>query len=191
MISHLSGTVISTNTHSAVIDVGGVGYLVSTTAQVLSTLHEGQNTSLWTYLAVRETALDLYGFTDKDELAFFELLITISGIGPKTALGILNIASIKMLRNAVFTEDTTELTKVSGISKKNAEKIVLELSGKLGVAVAGDETAITDDSDVIEALTALGYSQKEAREAMKKVPKEITGASERVKHSLKILGNKN
>ncbi len=191
MISHLTGTVISVNTHGVVLDVHGVGYKISATGQLLSTLHEGQTASLWTYLAVRETALDLYGFADRETLDFFELLITISGIGPKTALAILNVASIKMLRNAVFTEDTTELTKVSGLSKKNAEKIVLELSGKLGPAVAGDETAITDDSDVIEALTALGYSQREAREAMKKVPKEITDTGERVKHSLKILGNKN
>lgn len=187
MISHLAGTIIDINENRAIIDVQGVGYKVSCTGQTLASLTLGTPASFWTHLAVRETALDLYGFLAKTELAFFELLITISGIGPKTALGILNVATIETIRNAVFAENSSNLVKISGISKKTAEKIVLELRGKLDGEMSQDEGQYQDDSDVLEALTSLGYNQKDVREALKQVPRDITGTSERVKHALKLL----
>ena len=184
MISHLSGTILYIDISHAVIDVSGTGYKVFATANTLDTLKVGEIASLWTHLAVRETALDLYGFLGRQDLSFFELLITISGIGPKTALGILNVASIDTIRNAVFSENTANLVKISGISKKTAEKIVLELRGKLDGALSESEEGYQDDSDTLEALTSLGYSQKDVREALKVVPKHITGTSERVKYEI-------
>jgi len=189
MIAHLKGTILAVTDSYAILDVSGVGYKVAATGLTLSSLHEGSEASFWTYLAVRETALDLYGFLTKVEENFFELLITISGIGPKTALGILNVATIEVLRNAVFTENTAHLIKVSGIGKKNAEKIVLELRGKLDDTQYEGDSARHDDSDALEALTSLGYTQKEAREALQEIPQEISGTSERVKQALKLLSS--
>lgn len=189
MISHLSGKVLSVEPTSTIVDVGGVGYEVFATGLTLSSLKVESNISLWTHLAVRETALDLYGFITKQDLVFFELLITISGIGPKTALGILNVATIETIRNAVFSENTANLIKISGISKKVAEKIVLELRGKLDGTLSETEAEYQDDSDTLEALTSLGYSQKDVREALKQVPKDVVGTSERVKYALKQLGS--
>ena len=124
---------------------------------------------------------------DKESLDTFELLITISGIGPRTALGILNVASTATLRQAVANSDTSYLTRVSGIGKKNAEKIVLELKDKLKVTSEDFGLDTRSEGDALEALISLGYNERDARVALKKVPKEIEGASERVKASLKVL----
>jgi len=187
MISALSGTVRHKDLHNLVVDVNGVGYKVSVTTDVALEANPSSPIFLWTHLAVRETALDLYGFLDKETLEIFELLITISGIGPKTALGILNVASPAMLRQAVGSGDTSYLTRVSGIGKKNAEKIVLELKDKLKVTDSDVAIDTRTEGDALEALISLGYSERDAREALKQVPKEITGAGERVKASLKVL----
>ena len=193
MISSLSGTVRHKDLHSIVIDIGGIGYKVSVTTDVALEAQPSSPIFLWTHLAVRENALDLYGFPDKETLEVFELLITIPGIGPKTALGIMNVASPSMLRQAVASGDTTYLTRVSGIGKKNAEKIVLELRDKLKITETDASTGsaqVRAEGDALEALVSLGYSERDAREALKRVPKEIQGAAERVKHSLKILSTK-
>ena len=192
MISHLEGTIIHTNERFAVLQANGVGYKVFTTSETLQLLKNKPNESatLWTYLAVRENALDLYGFVGKEELDFFELLIShVSGIGPKTALGILNVTTIKNLRQAIGTGETTHLTKISGIGKKVAEKIVLELRDKIGFLDSEKDTGdMRDESDAIEGLKALGYAEREAREALKKLPKEISRPSDKIKHALKLLG---
>src|SRR3989338_2289841 len=133
MISSLSGTVRHKDLHYIVIDVGGVGYRVAVTTDTALDASPSSSILLGTPLAVRENSLDLYGFSNLENLGVFELLITISGIGPKTALGILNVATPAMLRQAVASGDTSSLTKVSGIGRKNAEKIVLELKDKLKV----------------------------------------------------------
>lgn len=187
MISRLKGAVEHKDEKFIVIEVGGVGYKVFVNYELLKSLKEGEKVALWTHLAVRENALDLYGFQEKEELEFFELLISISGIGPKTALGILNAATIPTLKKAVSSEDTTPLIKVSGIGKKIAEKIILELKGKFGKE-SSDEISLKDEMDSLEALKSLGYSQNEAREALKQVDKNITSANERIKRALKILG---
>ncbi|MDQ3077009.1 MAG: Holliday junction branch migration protein RuvA [bacterium] len=191
MISHLTGKIIHADTRFFIIDVNGVGYKIFTTAGVLEK-QLPETVSFWTYLAVREDALDLYGFPTKDEMDFFELLLTVNGIGPKTALGILNVANPATIRKAVATEDPSYLTKVSGIGKKNAEKIVLELKSKLTgwEAIEGEEAHTAYESDALEALKSLGYSERDARDALKKVPKEITNTSECVRHALKMLGSK-
>jgi holliday junction DNA helicase RuvA len=187
MIGTLSGNVAHKDLHMLIVDVGGVGYKVSTTTETALDALTGNPIRLWTYLAVRENALDLFGFKDKETLDAFELLITISGIGPKTALGILNVASVEMLRQAVGENDTSYLTRVGGIGKKNAEKIVLELQGKLTPLDAGIN--FKTEGDALEALVSLGYGERDAREALKKVPKDTTDTSDRVKQALKILAN--
>jgi len=191
MISHLAGTIIERNDKYAVLDVNGVGYKVYCSPDTLSALHEGSDASLFTYLAVRENALDLYGFTSSDDQNFFELLITVSGIGPKSALGILSVTTVDTLKQAIGTGDTSYLTKVSGIGRKTAEKVVLELRDKMRAHADMKETPSTlrAESDVVEALKSLGYSQNEIREALKKVPPETIGTNSRVREALKILGS--
>ena len=173
------------------IDVAGVGYKVSATASTISTIgKDKRQITLWTYLAVRENAMDLYGFLSIIELNFFELLITISGIGPKTALSIMNSASIETLETAVQTGESSHLTKISGIGKKIAEKIVMELKDKVEKIAHTPEskTAMRNDSDALEALKSLGYNQNEARQALKEVSKKVEKTSDKIKEALKILG---
>lgn len=155
----------------------------------LKKIREGGEVEVWTYLAVRENAMDLFGFESNEGLDFFEMLISVSGIGPKTALNILNIAEIKTIKEAVSSGDVTHLTKVSGIGKKNAEKIVLELRDKLGLAEASEES-LKGDVDALEALKTLGYSQGEAREALKKVSSDTKDTAGKIKEALKVLNNK-
>ncbi len=191
MISRLTGTLAHIDAKYIVLDVQGVGYKVFTTVDSMSKLgKEKTPITLWTYLAVRETALDLYGFTSLSELDFFELLITISGIGPKTALGILNAASVQALETAIQTGDTSHITKISGIGKKVADKIVMELKDKIDKVSHSEESksAMKTDTDALEALKALGYSQNEARDALKEVPKSVMKTNEKVREALKILG---
>lgn len=189
MISHLKGKVIHASERSVVFETNGVGYKVFVSSEVLRVLQKSSGeTSLWTYLAVRENALDLYGFIEKEELNFFELLITVSGIGPKTALGILNVTTIKNLRQAIASGETAHLTKISGIGRKIADKIALELRDKIDFLESEkDPGDMRDESDALEGLKALGYAEREAREALKKLPKEISRPSERIKQALKIL----
>ena len=189
MISRLTGSIIHLDAKHAILDVNGVGYKVFTTADIISRLGKDKVT-LWTYLAVRENALDLYGFMKLEELNFFELLITISGIGPKTAMGILNVASIEALETAVQNEDASHLIKVSGIGKKVAEKIVMELKDKVEKISHTPESksALKNDSDALEALKSLGYSQGEARDALKGLPKTIVKTNEKIREALKVLG---
>jgi holliday junction DNA helicase RuvA len=187
MIASVSGSVRYKDLNHLIVDVSGLGYRVAVTADVAAEAVLSQPIFLWTYLAVRETALDLYGFPEKETLEVFEHLITISGIGPKTALGILNVASPTTLRQAVSTGDTSYLTRVSGIGKKNAEKIVLELKDKLTYAGEDRGISASAEGDALEALVSLGYSERDAREALKKVSKEEKDAGARVKAALKLL----
>jgi len=190
MISHLTGTVIELNEKYAVVSVSGVGYKAYCSADTLASLEEGAVASLFTYLAVRENALDLYGFGSSDEQNFFELLIGVSGIGPKSALGILSVATTDTLRQAIGTGDTSYLTKVGGIGRKTAEKVVLELRDKMRAHADMKEGRgeLRAESDIVEALKSLGYSQNEAREALKQVSLDIAGTNARIKEALKILG---
>lgn len=188
MITHLTGTIIDKEERALVLEVNNIGYKVFVTSTTAETLREGAKASFWTHLAVREDSQTLYGFPTKDDLYFFELLISsVSGVGPKTALGILNVSSVSNIRKAVSTGDTSHLTKVSGIGKKMAEKIVHELKGKFE-AESGDAISLRDEVDALEALKALGYKHNDAREALKSIDLSITDTGERVKKALKMLG---
>lgn len=193
MIAMLTGTIAENQNNAVILNVGDVGYRVYIGKNTFSSLQnakENETVTFWTHLAVRETSLDIYGFLDKKEVTFFEMLISISGIGPKSALAILNIADVPTLITAVSTKDSSYLTKVSGIGKKNAEKIILELENKLGSLEGDDQTEhMKEDMETLEALQALGYDTKEAREVLKKIPSETKNTSERVREALKILSS--
>jgi holliday junction DNA helicase RuvA len=133
--------------------------------------------------------LDLFGFDNREQMELFEKLIGVSGIGPKTALGVLSAATIEEIETAVINDDVTVLTKVSGIGAKTAERIVLELKSKYKgkVAPAAKGGKANDDADVIDGLIGLGYSADQARSALRQVDKEL-GSDEKIKACLKILG---
>ena len=186
MISYVSGTVIEKSTRFVVVDVGGVGYRVFVTEDTLRLLKIGVAATLKTHHAVREDTEELFGFLDEEDLKLFELLLGVPGIGPKTALNILNVATPETLRRSITSGETAYLTKISGIGRKTAEKIVLELKEKLGKGQ--ESTTLKEEVDALEALKSLGYSHAEAREALRDVPKEIASTSDKVKHALKMLG---
>ncbi|MEK7552880.1 MAG: Holliday junction branch migration protein RuvA [Patescibacteria group bacterium] len=192
MISQLRGEIVSKGERAMVLDVNGVGYRLQMTAESLGRLKIGQTIRLQTYLAVREDALELFGFETSTEASWFTLLLTVPGIGPKSALAILSLASPEILHQAIATEDTSYLTRVSGIGKKSAEKIILTLKDKLGDSGLGDsgsetnQTKLASEVEALEALKALGYSAAEARDALKKTT--AGGTSERIKAALKTLG---
>jgi Holliday junction DNA helicase RuvA len=162
MIRQLRGTLLESGELEVVIDVGGVGYLVHTPDAAFFAI--GGEARLHTHLAVRENALDLYGFAETETLRVFELLLTLPKIGPKSALQILAQADVSLLREAVNKNDAGYLSKLSGIGKKSAEKIVVGLRDKLGTA---DNDAATSEiphaADTIDALIALGYAPNDAR----------------------------
>jgi len=187
MIRKLTGQIIHKTINHCIIDVNGVGYKVFATNSLLSS-NQNEKVSLWIHTAVREDALDLYGFDSEEVLNFFELLLTISGIGPKTALGIMNATTVDTLRRSVETNDISHLTKVSGIGKKNAEKIVLELRDKIG-AYRTDGNTLKEEVEALEALKALGFDSKAAREALKEVVKDGGNTNDLIKRALKILGS--
>jgi len=189
MIGRIEGTVSAKRVGFVIISAGGMGYKVAVPRETLLKIQEGASIALWTHLAVREGALDLYGFTNEEELEFFELLLGVPGIGPKHALAVLNIAPVGNLRSAVAAGNASYLTKVSGVGKKTAEKIVLELRDKVGKGSAADSKALQGDEETLEAMQALGYTPSEAREALRKVPSEVEGSSARLREALRIVGN--
>jgi Holliday junction DNA helicase RuvA len=193
MISFLEGKIEFKAEKFVIVNVGGVGYKVFVGLETSQKITEkGDNVKLWTHQYVREDSLELYGFIHFAELELFETLIGISGIGPKGALGILGIAPVDTLKKAIAAGDTSYLTRVSGIGRKTAEKIVLELREKMaGKGISSIEAPeLREEADVMDALVQLGYSQREAREAINQVPPEIQSAEKRLKEALKKLGRK-
>ncbi|MEA3399396.1 MAG: Holliday junction branch migration protein RuvA [Patescibacteria group bacterium] len=188
MIASINGKIKYITDKYIVVDVAGVGYKIYSSADNLMSCKIDTEVFFWTYSAIRENSFDLYGFKEIEEMNFFEMLLEISGIGPKSALSILGLATIETLKKAISTEDTSYLNKVSGIGRKTAERIVVELKDKL--ETQSDESSLQAESDTIEALKALGYSQSEARDALKKVSKEITETNKIIKEALKVLNGK-
>ena len=188
MIGRLSGTLLEKNPPQLLIDCSGVGYEVSVPMSTFYNLPGlGEKVVLLTHLAVREDAHLLYGFGNAEEREVFRQLIKISGVGARTALSILSGMSVAELSSAVTLQESGRLTKIPGIGKKTAERLLLELKGKLGADIgAGGAQHGDASSDILNALLALGYSDKEAVLAMKQVPAG-TGVSEGIKLALKAL----
>jgi Holliday junction DNA helicase RuvA len=176
MIASVTGTVAAVRLDAAVIEVGGIGVLVHATPGTLATLVVGRSARVSTSLVVREDSLTLFGFADDDERSTFETLQTVSGIGPRLALAMLAVHAPEALRRAVATDDLTALRKVPGVGLKGAQRLALELKGKLGApAQAGAPRAgapVPDDewrAQVREALVGLGWAAKAADDALDKV----------------------
>lgn len=189
MIGRISGTLLEKNPPQLLIDCNGVGYELDVPMSTFYNLPAlGEKVVLLTHLAVREDAHLLFGFGTVEERTVFKQLIRISGIGARTALSILSGMSVADLSQAVTLQEAGRLTKVPGIGKKTAERLLLELKGKLGADIgAGGAAAISDaTSDILNALAALGYSDKEATLALKQVPAG-TGVSDGIKLALKAL----
>lgn len=188
MIAQLEGVVVSVRDNSVVLDVHGVGYRVFTPSATAAKLQkeEGQ-VKLLTHLYLRDNAQELYGFETPEECQMFEMLISVSGIGPKIGLQILSIASVEALQSAIAQEDYSILTKVSGVGEKTARKVVLDLASKMPTLI-GEGIDVSAQSDAIDALMALGYSQRQARETLRDVPDDVEGVEERIREALKILG---
>lgn len=195
MIASLSGTIQEITPHSVVIDINGVGYEVFATQQTLGALltKKGQDIFVFTYQHIRENLSELYGFLDQQDKQMFLALLIVSGIGPKVALSILNAASVKVLRGAVASQDSSVLEKVSGIGQKKAQKIILELKDKIDdIDVAeGASVFLTDiEKDVIEALAKMGYPRTSVQKALRTIPQDLETVQEKIKAILQLLSNK-
>lgn len=188
MIGRLSGVIAEKTPPLVLIDVGGVGYEVDVPMSTFYNLGAlGERTVLLTHFVVREDAQQLFGFLTQQERATFRQLIKISGVGPKMALSLLSGLSVAELAQAVSRQEAGRLTKVPGIGKKTAERLLLELKGKLGPDLALPATVASDaQADILQALIALGYSEKDAAAALQALPADV-GVSEGIKLALKKL----
>jgi Holliday junction DNA helicase RuvA len=194
MIASIKGQVLLSKENWMIVETNGIGYKVFVPNTVSNISGIGEAVSLYIYHNITDSSQALYGFHTYDEQEFFELLLSISGIGPKVALSVLNAASLSEIREAVISDNPEILTNISGIGKKTAERIVLELKNKIKI---GDVRPIGTKSidvgssanmDVYEALTRLGYNGVEARAAIKMIPDSIKDADKRLKEALKNLG---
>lgn len=193
MIAYLKGKIKYKKNNFLILDVSGVGYKLYLNESLLADLKIESDYEFFIYQHVKEDALDLYAFKSFDDLEMFEMLLSISGVGPKSALGVSALTSAFDLKEAIARGDSGLLTKVSGIGKKTAERIVLELREKVGALDFSNinnqaKENISTSADEIDALMALGYSLLEAREVLKKVDPKIKDSGERIKIALRNLG---
>ena len=190
MIGQLTGTLIEKMPPQVMLDCHGVGYELDVPMSTFYNLPGlGETVRLLTHLVVREDAHVLYGFASPEERSTFRQLIKISGIGPRMALGVLSGLSVAELAQAITQQEVGRLVKIPGIGKKTAERLLLELKGKLGAdlgSLVGDHAASSVQTDILQALVSLGYSDKEASLAWKQLPADV-GVSEGIKLALKAL----
>lgn len=187
MIARLQGVLAARGKDHIVVDVGGIGFAVRVPAPLLASAPLGEAILLFTHLQVRADDLTLFGFQSEEELRLFELLLTVPGVGPRTALSVLSTMSPDALRLAIGQEQVDLLGRVPGVGPKTAKKIVFDLKDKIGPVAGVPEglAALTSaDAEVIDALTALGYSIIEAQRAVQSVPREVEGVEERLRRAL-------
>jgi holliday junction DNA helicase RuvA len=189
MIGKLTGTLGEKNPPQVLVDCNGVGYEVDVPMSTYYNLPGvGERVTLLTHFVVREDAQILYGFGSASERATFRQLIKIAGVGPRTALSVLSGMSVADIAQAVTAQEAGRLVKIPGIGKKTAERLLLELKGKLGADLGAPGGAVATDqgADIVQALVALGYSDKEAAAALKSLPKDV-GVAEGIRLALKAL----
>jgi Holliday junction DNA helicase RuvA len=190
MIAYIKGKIKFKGENFVVVENGGIGYQIFIPAEALLKVEINDAVEYFTHHHVREDALQLFGFSSLDELKMFELLISISGIGPKTGLGVLSVAKVGDIKSAIINQDASILKKVSGIGAKTAERIILELKNKVAGIVGNGEIKTKEemgaDADAIDALISLGYGREQARDALKQVDAGLD-IGERVKAALKLL----
>ena len=189
MIGKLSGILLEKNPPQVLVDCQGVGYEVDVPMSTFYNLPAiGDKLSLLTHFVVREDAQVLYGFATAQERAAFRQLIKISGVGPRMALGVLSGMSVVELTQAISLQEAARLVKIPGVGKKTAERLLLELKGKMGadVGISAAPQAHSAQNDILQALISLGYSDKDASLALKQLPTDI-GVSDGIKQALKAL----
>lgn len=190
MIAHIHGEVTEKFLSSVIVDVAGIGYEVQVPAGEFDALTLGDTIKLHTYHHVREQAEELFGFSSLAGKKLFELLITVQGVGPKAAIAILSLGSSEAVRNAIANSDAVFIARASGVGKKTAERVVVDLSDKVGLAlrtnndVFGNSQVIAAGDEALEALMALGYSLADASAKLEGVSTDIS-TSERVTEALK------
>ncbi|MBH2007480.1 Holliday junction branch migration protein RuvA [Candidatus Saccharibacteria bacterium] len=191
MIAHVSGIVAEKFSNSVIIDVRGVGYEVQTALGDYEKALLREEVKFYTYHHIREQSQDLYGFSSLAAKKLFELLITVQGVGPKAALAILSLAESEVVRNAIANSDITFISKASGVGKKTAERVAVDLHDKVGLALRYDNNLTTGESSVLshtdealEALMALGYSLNDATKALEGISMDLSTA-DRVTQALK------
>ncbi|OGG27760.1 Holliday junction DNA helicase RuvA [Candidatus Gottesmanbacteria bacterium RIFCSPLOWO2_01_FULL_48_11] len=189
MIGMLTGTIAKSERNPIVLDVHGVGYAVSVPAKLLSHLTHDSKQIFHVYTHVADDALDLYGFPSEEELFLFKLLLSVSGIGPRTALAVVD-HGVREVRRAVTTSDVEFFTTIPRLGRKNAQKIIIELKSKLG---STKELDLTGDADgetkqLLEALTGMGFARSEAISAIKKLDAADKTLEQKFRHALKLLG---
>lgn len=186
MIAKLTGTLAEYNDKTAIIDTAsGVSYELFITPSALSSKEPGEAISVSTYLQVRDDAHDLFGFANTEEKQFFHLLLSVPGVGPKTAFTIVSHVSFTQAVDAVRTQTVTLFSKVPGVGKKTAMKIVLELSAKFKTEFKFEQNLSSDDKTVIDALVELGYKRSEAQQLFDKLPKELS-IEKKIQHALRM-----
>jgi Holliday junction DNA helicase RuvA len=183
MIGSLRGIVLEYAANTVLLEVQGIGYRVLAPSSVITLMRTGAEAFLYIHDHIREDSHDLYGFLAAEDLALFDQLLTISGVGPKVAMTILGVGSADTVRRAIMSGDLEMLTSVPGVGKKTAQKIILELKGQL---VDGSSTSPADQ-EVLQALQGLGYSMSQAREAVKALSPELANTSDRVREALRSL----
>ena len=198
MFKYITGKVAEKGSNYIVIDVGGVGFMVYTSVSTLqdTSILLGADATIYTYMYIKEGIMDLYGFSTKEELRLFELLITVSGVGAKGAVAILSVATPSKIAISIISEDVATIKSASGIGAKTAQRIVLELKDKISSESIVEDIDIPHQAEIADtdtvkeatsALVVLGYSQAEARKAVAAVDKSITDVEEIIRQALKKL----
>jgi holliday junction DNA helicase RuvA len=190
MIAFIRGIIIHIEEDSVILDTQGIGYRVFCIPRDIPELVKlrGNEQTFYTYQYIRENAMELYGFRTRDEEQMFQTLIGISGIGPKGAMGVLSAAPLDVLRRAIASGDMGVLTRISGIGKKIAQKIMVELKDKFSQDWGGAPEDIQEETDVVEALMGLGYSRPEAQQAVGRIGQDLPSVEAKIKAALKFLG---
>lgn len=190
MIGYISGTVKVVRKNYLIVATDFVGYKVFVIPQVLLAFQSNSKISLYTFTYVREDQLSLYGFSTLPELDFFDLLLTVSGVGPKVAMSIMSIGDLEMIKSGIVNGDAAVFTKVSGVGRKTAERLIVELKEKIGDAAASSQEfkeISQTHADAMDVLLALGYSRGEARKALSEVPKDVMDSEEKIRLALRAL----
>ncbi len=190
MIHGLSGKVKALGLNYVVIDVGGVAYKVYIPLSEEKLFKEGQDISLYTYLHVRDDGMDLFGFFAEEGLQLFEALISVSGVGPKSAMSILSVGSVDQITTAIAMGEPDLLRRSSGVGRKTAERIIVELKDKVAPLRGGEAVRFAEsDQDVFEALLSLGYPRRKAEEVLRKVDPNLSDVRDRLREALRLIKN--
>ncbi|MBT6691731.1 Holliday junction branch migration protein RuvA [Candidatus Parcubacteria bacterium] len=187
MIAFIKGQTINKTNRSIVLLNSGVGYEVFLSAKNLEKAQIDKEQEYFIHSYIKEDAFDLYGFADFEELDFFKKLISVSGVGPKSALNVLALAEVEELKRAITSGDYDVLQQVSGIGKKTAERLVVELKEKFIVDLSEASVVTSSDRQVVNALVSLGYKQNEAQQIIKDLPKDETDLATRIKQALQLV----